>query len=151
MYDVLLAIHNILRWVVLIVLIVTVVRAVVGWLGKRDWLETDSRLVTFSTMGIDIQLLLGLLLYIFFSPLALEAITNQGFSFVMENSEYRFFAIEHGLLMLLAVVFGHLGSILSKRVVDSTARFRRATIWFGLALLAILAGIPWERAFFPGL
>lgn len=151
MYDVLLAIHNIIRWVVVILLIVTVVRSVVGWIGKREWLENDSRLVSFSMMGIDIQLLLGLLLYIFFSPLGLETITNQGFSFVMDNPEYRFFAFEHGLLMLLAVVFGHLGSIFTKREEDSTAKFRRATIWFGLALIIVLVGIPWGRAFFPGL
>ena len=151
MYDVILALHNIIRWVVILILVVTFVRAIAGWIGKREWQDLDRRLVSFSTIGIDVQLLLGLLLYLFFSPFALEAITIQGFSFVMDNPDYRFFAIEHGLVMLFALIFGHLGSITTKRAEDSTAKFRRAAIWFGLALFLVLAGIPWDRAILPGL
>jgi hypothetical protein len=151
MYDFILAFHNILRWIVLFLLLFTVIRALIGWFGKREWTQLDRRLGSFSAIGIDLQLLLGLVLYIFFSPFALEGITNFGFQFVMEQSDYRFFAIEHALFMILAVVFAHVGSLLPRRVEDSAAKYRRAAIWFTLALIVILLGMPWSRPLLPGL
>lgn len=151
MYDFILIVHNIIRWVVVILLLVTVVRALIGWFGKREWAELDRRLGSFSAIGIDIQLLLGLILYLFFSPFALDGITNFGFEYVMQQADFRFFAIEHALFMILAVVFAHLGSLLPRRVEDPAAKYRRAAIWFALALIVILLGMPWDRPLLPGL
>ena len=145
MYEFLLAAHNIIRWIALILLIFAVITAFIGWFRKRKWTQMDRKVGTYTTISIDIQLLLGLLLYIVFSDFGLQAIINNGFSFVMENAIYRQYAIEHALLMLLAVVAAHLGSILPKKVEDSTAKFRRAAIWFTIALVLVLAGIPWDR------
>ena len=149
MYPITLAIHNILRWVVLILAIVATVRAYLGWFGKRPWTERDRKTGAFLGMALDIQLLVGLLLYLVLSPITKAAF--QGFGAAMQVADLRFFALEHVFYMLLAVAFAHLGSILPRKVDDPTAKFKRAAIWFSLALLVILLGMPWMRPLLPGL
>ena len=149
MYSVVLAIHNILRWVVLILAVIAVVRAYMGWFGKKGWSPIDRKVGMFVGMSIDIQLLVGLLLYVFFSPLTRGALQN--FGAAMSVSTMRFFAVEHVVFMVLAVVFAHLGSILPRKVEDALAKHKRAALWFTLTLLIVLAGIPWTRPLFPGL
>lgn len=143
MYAVVLSIHNILRWVVLILGVIALVRALVGWFGRRDWTQADRRWGSFFAISLDIQLLLGLLLYFFLSPLTTQAL--QDFGAAMGNDQTRFFALEHALYMVLAVVFAHLGSVLARRAPEDVARHRRAAIWFGLALVVIFLGMPWFR------
>lgn len=150
MYEFIVAVHNILRWVVVILGLVVVVRSFWGWFGKQEWTNTERKFGIFFTSTIDLQLLLGIVLYFVFSNWGLKAILDQGMSFVMGETEYRFFAIEHSFYMILAVVFAHLGNALPKRVDDDQSKFKRAAIWFGLAFLLILAGIPWGRPLLPG-
>ncbi|MCK5315018.1 MAG: hypothetical protein KAJ53_07835 [Anaerolineales bacterium] len=147
MYQIVLAIHNTVRWVILIAGAIAVIRAYMGWFGKRDWTETDRKIGLLFTISIDVQLLLGLLLFIFLSPITKAAFS--AFGDVMSDAGLRFFTLEHTFYMLLAVVFAHLGSILPKKVEDVVAKHRRAAIWFTLALLIILLGMPWMRPLFP--
>lgn len=147
MYPIVLAIHNIIRWVILIAGAVAVFRAYMGWFGKREWTETDRKAGLLFTTSIDIQILLGLLLYFFLSPITKAALS--AFGDVMSEAGARFFAFEHVIVMLLALVFAHLGSILPKRVDEAVRKHRRAAIWFTLAFLVILAGMPWMRPLFP--
>ena len=149
MYAVVLAIHNILRWVVLVLAVLAVVNAYWGWFGRREWTERGRKLGSFLTIGIDIQILSGLLLYIFLSDITKAALRD--FSAAMGVADARFFAVEHVVYMLLAVVFAHLGSALPRRVDQDFAKFRRAALWFTLALLLILLGMPWGRPLIPGL
>ena len=152
MYALLVASHNIIRWLVLVSGLVAVRFALRGWLGRRKWSENDRKTGLIFTIFVDIQLMLGVLLYFVYSNWALKAILEHGMGFVMSNSTYRFFVLEHGVFMLLGFVFAHLGSALPKRVNESTVKFQRAAIWFTLALLFILMGIPWgSRPLFPGL
>ena len=126
----------------------TLVRAYRGWLRKTDWKSADRRAGVFFSSAMDTQLLLGLLLYFFFSPITRAALSD--FGAAMSNAGARFFALEHFLYMFLAVVFAHLGSTLSKKGAH-TERHRRAAIWYTLAVLAILLGMPWMRPLLPGL
>ncbi len=149
MYPVVLAIHNIVRWVVLILGIIVVVRGLLGWFGKREWSTLDRKLGVYFTSAIDVQLLVGLLLYFFLSDKTKAVF--QDFGAVMSNDGLRFFAIEHAVIMLLAVVFAHLGGVYSKRASASKDKFRMAAIWYGLALIAVLLGMPWMNPLLPGL
>jgi hypothetical protein len=145
MYDFLLFLHNVLRWVVMILAILAVVFSWIGWLGRREWLVRDQKIGTYFAISMDVQLLLGLILYFFFSPYALIAMLNQGLSFVVSQSEFRFFSMEHFFYMVVALVFAHLGSVLSKKAPDSLGKYRRAAIFYSLSLILILVGIPWWR------
>ena len=149
MHPVVLAIHNILRWVVLILAVVALVRAYLGWFGKREYTETDRKVGVLFSIAIDIQLLLGLILYIFLSPITRTAF--QDFSAAMAIADLRFFAFDHIAGMILVVILVHVGSILSKRADSSIAKHRRAAIWYSLAVLVVIFSIPWWRPLFPGL
>ncbi len=83
-----------------------------------------------------------------FSPITKGAFND--FGAAMGIKDIRFFAIEHVFYMVLALVFVHLGSALPKKVDVDQSKFKRAALWFGLALLIVLAGIPWGRPLFPG-
>jgi hypothetical protein len=145
LYLLTLSLHNLLRWIVLILGIVAAVRAWIGWLGKKEWTETDRKLGSFFGIAFDTQLLLGLLLYFVFGSPWTAAILSGDFSTAMQVTEMRFFSVEHTFMMILALVFAHLGSMLAKKAQEATAKYRAAAIWFTLALLLILAAIPWFR------
>ncbi len=141
MYGVTLFLHSWLRWVVVIVAIVAVVRFVLGWLGRREWTDLDARLAAGFPILLDVQLLVGLLLYFVASPITTGALRN--FGAAMSNAVVRFYAVEHLFLMLIALVLAHVGNVLLKKRRAAAARFRLATLLFGLALIVILLAIPW--------
>ncbi len=149
MYPIILALHNIVRWIIVVTAILALVRAYRGWLKKADWNDADRRAGVFFTSAMDTQLLLGLLLYLFFSPITRAALSDIGAA--MSDPGARFFAFEHLFYMFLAVVFAHLGSAFSKKAAQPADRHRRAAIWYTLAVLAILLGMPWMRPLLPGL
>ena len=147
MYPFILGLHNLVRWVALILAIVATVGSFLGWFGKRQWSERDRKIGSFFGMAMDIQLLLGLLLYFVFSPITRTAIAD--FGAAMGVADLRFFGMEHAFYMILAVVFAHMGSILSRKAPESKAKFQRAAIFFGLSLLLMLLGMPWTRSLIP--
>lgn len=147
MYTTFLVIHAVLRWVVLIAIVAAAGKALAGWFGKQTWSKLDDRLGLIATIAIDVQLVVGLVLYVFLSPLTAAAFRD--FGAAMRDSILRFFAVEHFFWMVVALVLAHVGRSLSKKASTDTAKFQRAGIFFGLALLAILAGTPWFRQLNP--
>ncbi len=143
MYPFLLTTHNLLRWVVLIAGAYAVVRAISGITGKRAYESADRGAGSLFTIVLDIQLLIGLLLYGFFSPVTREAFADMGTA--MGVREIRFFVAEHFAMMLLAVVAVHVTSVLVRRAPMDDVKFKRQAIGYGIALALILAGIPWFR------
>ena len=141
MYPIMLTLHSILRWVVLIVAIVAVVRALVGWLGKNEWTALDDTLGTMLSGSMDLQVLLGIILYIFLSPFTKSVF--QDFGAAMSDGRLRYWSVEHVFLMIVALVLIHAGRATSKRAEEATKKHRLAFIFFGLATLAILIAIPW--------
>lgn len=143
MYLLTLSLHNVLRWAVLIAAVLVLVQTLPGWSGRKAWTPADRRAGAVFTGLMDLQLLVGLALYLGVSPLMRTVLGN--FGAALKNSEGRFFAVEHITVMLLAVVFAHLGGVLSRNAATDQAKFRRAAVWYGLSLVAMLALIPWWR------
>lgn len=146
MYAFLLPLHNIVRWLVVAAALFAVIRAFAGWLGKKNWTALDDKAGVWFASIMDVQLLLGLILY-FISPLLQTAFQN--FGGAMGNTMMRFFAVEHIFLMIVAVVLAHVGRALSKKAVEPAKKHRLAAIFFGLAILAILVAIPWPFSGVP--
>ncbi|HZH74113.1 MAG TPA: hypothetical protein VFD91_16575 [Mariniphaga sp.] len=145
MYIGLLHTHNLLRWLILLTIVIALIFAFTGWFGKKEWTKKDNLVGLLLTIFIDLQLLTGLLLY-FVSPLIKSALAD--FGAAMKNSDLRFFAMEHVLLMLIALILVHIGRSKSKKALLPVVKHKAAAIWFGVAFILILAGVPWERAFF---
>lgn len=140
MYQLVLVLHSILRWIILLVGLAVVFQGVRGWLGGRAWTKLDDRLGLAFTISLDVQLLIGLILYVI-SPLIQGVFSN--FGDAMGQTTLRFFAMEHTLLMIIAIVVAHVGRARVKRQADARAKHKQAAIFFGVALLLVLAGIPW--------
>jgi hypothetical protein len=140
MYPSFLLIHSWLRWVVLLAGLVAVFRAVGGWSGARGWTRIDDRAGFWFTLALDVQMVLGLVLYFFLSPFTTQALAD--FGGAMRVSATRFWAVEHVFGMVLALVLAHIGRV-RVRNAPASRKHRVSAIFLGLALLVILASIPW--------
>jgi len=131
--------HSALRWVVLALLVVTLVKA---WQNRQSSF-TAGQAKLGNMISMHIQLLLGLALYMMKGWASML-----GQPGVMESTVMRFFTVEHLVGMLLAILFGMLGHSLTKRAASDDIKHQRQLRYFGIALLLIVASIPWP--FRPG-
>ena len=143
MYEIVLSLHNVLRWLVLVAGVLAVFGAVAGWTGARAWTPSSAGAGRLFTISLDVQFLLGILLYAMLSPVTRAAFADMGGA--MGDREVRFFVAEHVLLMLLAVVAAHVGTAKARAQADDVVRYRNMAIWYGLSLLLMLGGMPWFR------
>lgn len=141
-YEIVRILHNLVRWAVLIFGVLAAGRALIGWFGRRGWLALDDRLGLFFTISLDIQALLGLLLYFVLSPITTENLSR--FGEAMGNASIRFYLVEHSLAMLVALVLAHIGRSRAQKAPNPIARHRAAAIFYTLAILLIIALIPWD-------
>lgn len=140
MYNATLFIHSWVRWVVLITGLLACASALGGWLGKKEWKPGDARFGLFFSISIDVQFLVGILLYARLSPIT--RIAFQNFGAAMHVHVLRFYAVEHIMMGVLALVAVHVTRIASKRA-QGVARHRRLAIGFIVTLVLVLATIPW--------
>ena len=141
MYAAVLLIHSWLRWAVILVALFAIVRAVTGASSRRPWAPADDRAGLLFTIVVDVQLLLGLLLYFALSPITQAALRD--FGGAMAVSATRYWAVEHVFGMVVGVLLAHRGRARAKSIADPARRHKVAAIFFVLALVAILASIPW--------
>ncbi|MCS7039008.1 MAG: hypothetical protein RMN24_10315 [Anaerolineae bacterium] len=141
MYPLFLALHNLLRWLVIIAAIIVLVRTLRGLRSRRPWTALDDRMGQLYTVSMDIQLLVGLVLFFVLSPLTRMALTNMAAA--MSDATMRFFVVEHFPYMLVAVILAHIGRVRVRKAAEDRARFRQTLIWMGLSFLIVLIAIPW--------
>lgn len=142
MYRVLLPLHSYLRWVILILEIVAIYRSFSGMTAKRPFGEGDRKAGLFLMIAAHTQLLVGLYLY-FAGPLGIAYIQNLGFGEVMKNKVARFYAVEHIFGMLVAIALITIGKGVARKAIPDAAKHRRSFWFFLVALIIILATIPW--------
>jgi hypothetical protein len=141
MYNAALATHSWLRWAVLLLGVLAVGRALAGHIGGKPWTRTDDRTGRFFTTALDVQMLLGVLLYFALSPITREGLRDVGAA--MGNAGMRFWTIEHPFGMLVGLALAHVGRARIRKTADTMRRHRVALIFFTLAMIAILATMPW--------
>lgn len=137
-------IHSYWAYLVLIILIVAVVNAIIGLVQKKDFTDKDLRIGLFGLIVSHIQLLIGLAWY-FMSPYFNQLTSNT--SEVMKTKELRLLALEHPIMMILAIVLITIGWSKHKKKTESVAKFKTFVIFYGLGLLFILSRIPWGNWF----
>ncbi len=131
LYGILKSAHSGWRYIVLILLVVALLQAITGWLGKKGYTEGNRKLNVFTLISAHIQFLFGLILY-FLSPL------TKGPS---SEALYRYWKMEHIAVMLLAVILITVGNSKSKKITDGVAKHKTIAIFFGLALILIIGSI----------
>jgi hypothetical protein len=144
MYNGILHLHNLLRWIILILLIVNLVN-VFG--GKKN-----VKLSLYLMISAHVMLVIGLYQYIA-GDLGMATLKAAGMGQVMKNAAARYWAVEHITGMVIAIVLITLGHGRVKRDADT----KKAKLYFSLALLLILLMMPWPfreaiaRPLFPGM
>lgn len=140
MYIGLLHLHSALRYVVLILLIIAVIKAWMSWQGKKEFSSGDKKIYLFTLIFSHIQLLVGLILY-FVSPIVDQAYAD--FGAAMKDAMLRFWAMEHFLMMLIAIILITIGYSSSKKTVDAVSKHKKIAIFYLIGLALILFAIPW--------
>jgi len=115
-----------------------------GFFSKKEYGARDMRLALFTLITMHLQLLIGLVLF-FVSPNGLNAITTNGMGGL--SSPARKLAVEHPTLMIVAIVLVTIGYSKHKKQRLSTPKFKKLAIFYTLALIAVLAMIPWNQWF----
>ena len=148
----LLHIHSLLRYVLLVLLLLSIVKSFGGWMGGKTYSGGNRKLTVFTMVSAHLQLVVGLILY-FISPNVKAGLADVGAA--MKDPGLRFWTVEHIAMMLIAIVLITLGNSLSKRASDDVGKHKRVTIFFLLALIVIFMAIPWPwsavaRGWMPG-
>ena len=138
MYSTVLLLHSWLRWLA----VVAGLGATVAAIGKdSSALRRAERWGLIFMIALDVQVLLGLLLYGTLSPFTSQAMSD--FGAAMRSPILRFWAVEHFMMMLAAAVLVHVGRVLARKTASADQKRKRLLICFALAFVVMLAGIPW--------
>lgn len=146
MYQGLVHLHSALRWVILILLVICLIQA----FTKNEKITKTSLWLLISS---HIMLLLGLFQYFNSETVGFHMIERLGgFGNVMKDSFARFWVVEHISVMIIAIIL-----ITMARGRAKTLKFGPAMWMYLIALLLILAAVPWPfreaigRPWFPGM
>jgi hypothetical protein len=134
MYTGLLHTHSALRYIVLIMLIIVIVKSLMGLVNKKPFTALDNRLSLFLFIATHTQLLVGLILF-FVSPFV------QFSGAAMKAASTRYWLVEHNTAMIIAIVLITLARTTSKKMASDNAKHKRLFVFNLIALIIILATI----------
>ena len=124
--------HNLLRWVILILLVVSIFQA----FTKKEGLKKTS---LFLMISAHITLLLGLFQYFTSEVAGFKMIERVGgMANVMKDPMARFWVVEHISVMFLSIVL-----ITIARRKAKVLQYKPTLILLAIAFLLIMAGVPW--------
>ena len=127
--------HSGLRWIFLLIIIFAIVNAIRKW-KSGDKFGAKDKLISVLTLAFThTQAMIGFILY--FSEEKYKGFSEMG------DRILRFYAVEHLLGMLIAVILITIGHSKAKKEEDDKAKFKKIFVWFSIALLIVLISIPW--------
>jgi len=136
-------IHSYWAYLVLFVLIIATFNALIKFFGNKEFDPKDFRISLFALITMHIQLLIGIILFFlkdYFSTI--EQVGGMGE--VMKNSGLRNLIVEHPTTMIIAVTLVTIGYSKHKKKLVSKPKFKMLAIFYTLALVLVLAKIPWN-------
>lgn len=137
------ALHSYLRWLILALFIVVLVRHLFGIIQKKQFESLDKTLSLILTISLDTMLLIGIVVY-FMSPFGYGIFAEMG-ALVMKKAALRRIAIEHPIQMVLAIVFAHIGAAQRKKDILDSTKHKKMFVLYLISFVLILSGIPWNR------
>jgi hypothetical protein len=140
LYNFLVHLHSVGRWIVLLLLLIAIFNSLVA--GQRPFIKSDARTGTMLVIFTDLMLLIGIALW-FLGSRGYNVIKGSNMGEIMKEPTYRFFTMEHTVGMLIAIILIHVGKAQARKRISDSAKHKRTLIFYLLALLIILASIPW--------
>ncbi len=139
-------IHSTWAYLVLLVLVFATFNALIKFFGDKEFDAKDFRISLFALITMHIQLLIGIVLFFmkdYFS--VIEQVGGMGE--VMGNKALRNLIVEHPLTMIIAIALLTIGYSKHKKKLTSKPKFKMLAIFYTLALVLVLAKIPWNLWF----
>jgi hypothetical protein len=122
--NILLMAHSGLRWLILLVAVVAIIKFALGWLRGGQFKGMDRGLMAGFSGLMDLQATLGIVFLLW-----------SGFA----GAGFPRFRIEHGFVMILAAVVAHLSA--RWKNADDKTRFRNNLFTIIASLVLVLVGI----------
>jgi ABC-type xylose transport system permease subunit len=127
--------HSGLRWLALALLVVAIINALSNK-SKNTYAKKDKMINLFAMVTLHIQVTIGIVVAFLSGKINYSA----GW---MKNPLYRFFGMEHILLMVCAAVIITTGRKKAEKIENLSQRNSKIALWYTIVLILILAGIPW--------
>ncbi|UAY54498.1 hypothetical protein [Arachidicoccus terrestris] len=134
----LLDLHNLLRWLILILLLVNIIKNYADL--KKPFAKAHKKLGLWLMICAHITLLVGL------GILAVDLSALADKSGIMSNEALRFKFVEHPVAMIIAIVLITIGKGVAKKDISDLKKHRKAATLFLIALILILIMIPWSTS-----
>ena len=134
LYSFFLHAHSGLRYVVLLLVLLSIIRSWADWFGRKPYSEGNRKLNLFAMISVHTQLLLGIILY-FLSPHV------QFNGQTMKDADTRYWSVEHLVMMLIAIALITIGHSRSKKMLLPEAKHRSIALYYTAALLMIIVAI----------
>ncbi|MEY4986233.1 MAG: hypothetical protein RL567_12 [Bacteroidota bacterium] len=145
MYSIVSTVHIVLFVLVFILGINVIARALRGRSNNSLFTEADRKAGLFFMISLHTQLLIGLALYFFLSPITEMAFAD--FGAAMKDAQTRLIAVEHISVNIIAVVLATVNNAKNKKAIADAAKHKNALIFTLAALVLILSRIPWKLLF----
>ncbi len=142
MYSTVKMLHSYWAYLVFFMLVVATINALYKTFTNKEYEARDFRISLFTLIVSHIQFLIGIILW-FVSDYFGEMSMGE----IMKNSAIRNVAVEHPVAMLLAIAFITIGYSKHKKKLTSTKKLKTIAIFYSIALILVLAKIPWSTWF----
>jgi hypothetical protein len=141
LYEFVLSLHSLLRWAVVLFGALVLLQGLLGTTAGGQVGTLGKRLGLAFMVSFDLQVLIGLLLHLFLSPVTKAGM--QDMSATMKDPTARYWVVEHGVTMILALVVVHIGRALAWRAKSERSAHFRRMVTTAIALGLILIRAPW--------
>ncbi|MGF7233003.1 hypothetical protein [Arachidicoccus sp.] len=139
----LLDLHNLIRWIILILLVINILKNYMDI--KKPFAKIHKKLGLWLMICAHTTLLVGLIL-LGFQWVNLPSNIN-----VMTNPAYRFIFVEHPVGMIIAIILITIGKGSAKKNISDIKKHKRSANLYLIALIIIMASIPWNAPMIPGM
>ena len=139
MYSAILISHIVISILLILLAIYIVIRSFFGVFGIVNFSTfQDIKLPIVAVIFLYLELILGFLLYAIYIN-KLEVLITQANATAYFSA--RFWAVEHAILMIFAIIFGHLGLVYAKNMKEDGQKFKKNLLYFGLSFVLIVISI----------
>ncbi len=136
----LLYLHSIIRYFILFFALIVAAQSLIGMMGKKQFGKGNKMFALALLIFCDLQLVFGLILYYTF--VISSGMLKSGM--VMKDPASRFWAVEHSVGMIVAIILVHIGYAVAKKPIDNEKKFKRLFWCSFIALCIFVATIPWQ-------
>ena len=142
MYSTVKMLHSYWAYLVFFMLVIATINALYKTFTNKEYEARDFRISLFTLIVSHIQFLIGIILWF-----VADYFGEMSMGEIMKNSAIRNVAVEHPVAMLLAIAFITIGYSKHKKKLTSAKKIKTIAIFYSIALILVLAKIPWSTWF----